>query len=141
MDRHATYDKNNIFARMLRGEMACYKVYEDDDVFALLDIMPLSEGHTLVLPKEPAMNLMDISPETLSKLIVVTQMLAGKVMSAVEAEGVQIIQRSFEAAGQEVFHFHMHVIPRFKGEPLRERDLVPDQALKTIQSKIVAAVG
>lgn len=140
MDRHSNYDQNNIFARMLRGEMACYKVYEDDGVLAFLDIMPVSDGHLLVIPKADAMNLIDITPEALTNVTLASQKLAKVAMRALSADGVQIVQRSYEAAGQEVFHFHMHVIPRYKDTPLKERALAVDGALKALQEKLVAAL-
>lgn len=140
MDRHTSYDPNNIFARMLRGDMNCYKIYEDDGVLVFLDIMPTSDGHMLVIPKAEAMNMLDITPEALSNVAVATQKMARLAMRALDADGVQIIQRSFEAAGQEVFHFHMHVIPRYKDTPLKERELAVDSDLKRAQEKLVAAL-
>lgn len=141
MDRHASYDPHNIFARILSGEMACYKIYEDDDVLAFLDIMPLSDGHLLVIPKAAAMNLLDITPQALTQVTLAAQKLAKVAMTALNADAVQLVQRSGEAAGQEVFHFHLHVIPRYKEIALKERELAVDGALKATQEKLIAALN
>lgn len=113
------YDDNNIFAKMLRGEIPCHKLYEDEDTLAFLDIMPRSEGHTLVVTKEKARNLFDVSPEALAKLMAVVQRLAPRIKEAVGAEGVLIQQFNEAAAGQTVFHLHVHIVPRKEGEPLK----------------------
>ena len=106
------YDESNIFARMLRGEIPCHKLYEDQDTLAFLDIMPRSEGHTLVITKEQARDLFDISPEGLGKLMAVVRKLAPKIQQAVGAEGVLIQQFNGAAVGQTVFHLHVHIVPR-----------------------------
>jgi histidine triad (HIT) family protein len=113
------YDPNNIFAKILRGEIPCYKLYEDDDTLAFLDIMPRSEGHVLVISKEKARDLFDISPEALGRLMAVVQKLAPKIKQAMGADGVLIQQFNGEAAGQTVFHLHVHIIPRKAGQPLK----------------------
>jgi len=113
------YDPNNIFAKILRGEIPCHKLYEDEDTLAFLDIMPRSEGHVLVISKEKARDLFDISPEALGKLMAVVQKLAPKIKQAVGADGVLIQQFNGEAAGQTVFHLHVHIIPRKAGQPLK----------------------
>jgi len=113
------YDPNNIFAKILRGEIPCYKLYEDDDTLAFLDIMPRSEGHVLVISKETARDLFDISPEALGRLMAVVQKLAPKIKQAMGADGVLIQQFNGEAAGQTVFHLHVHIIPRKAGQPLK----------------------
>src|SRR4030042_5135929 len=100
------YDENNIFAKILRGEIPCHKLYEDDDAFAFLDIMPRSEGHALVITKEKAENIFDISSAGLAKLMAVVQKLAPKIRDAVGADGVLIAQFNGETAGQTVFHLH-----------------------------------
>jgi histidine triad (HIT) family protein len=111
----AAYDRDNIFAKVLRGEIPCHKLYEDDDTLAFLDIMPRTDGHALVITKEPAPDLFGISPEGLAKLMGVVQKLAPKIKNAVGADGVLIQQFNGAAAGQTVFHLHVHIIPRKEG--------------------------
>jgi histidine triad (HIT) family protein len=113
------YDENNVFAKVLRGEIPCHKIYEDGDTLAFLDIMPRSEGHALVITKERARDLFDVSPDALAKLMAVVQKLAPKVKEAMGAEGVLIQQFNGEAAGQTVFHLHVHIVPRKEGEMLK----------------------
>ena len=113
------YDQSNIFAKMLRGEIPCHKIYEDEDTLAFLDIMPRSDGHALVITKEKARDLFDISPEGLAKLMAVVQKLAPKIQQAMGAQGVLIQQFNGAAAGQTVFHLHVHIVPRQEGEALK----------------------
>src|SRR5437762_1339620 len=113
------YDPNNIFAKILRGEMPCYKVYEDDKAFAFLDIMPRAPGHTLVLPKSPARNILDVAPDDLAHVIKVTQKIAKAAMAAFGADGITVQQFNESAGGQVVFHLHVHVIPRHEGIALK----------------------
>jgi histidine triad (HIT) family protein len=111
------YDSDNIFAKVLRGEIPCHKIYEDEDTLAFLDIMPRTEGHALVVTKEKARDLFDIKPEALGKLMAVVQKLAPKIKEAVGADGVLIQQFNGAAAGQTVFH--LHIVPRKEGEALK----------------------
>ena len=113
------YDENNVFAKMLRGEIPCHKLYEDADTLAFLDIMPRSEGHALVITKEKARDLFDISPKALAKTMAAVQKLAPKIAETVGADGVLIQQFNGAAAGQTVFHLHVHIVPRKEGEPLK----------------------
>jgi len=113
------YDSNNIFAKILRGELPCYKVYEDDKVFAFLDIMPRAPGHTLVLPKAPARNLLDVNPDDLAAVSKAAQKIAKAAMTVFGADGITIQQFNEGAGGQVVFHLHMHVIPRKTGVALK----------------------
>lgn len=113
------YDETNIFAKVLRGEIPCHKIYEDEDTLALLDIMPRSDGHALVITKEKARDLFDILPGALAKLMAVVQKLAPKIKDTMGAEGVLIQQFNGAAAGQTVFHLHVHIIPCKKGETLK----------------------
>ncbi|MHA1133749.1 MAG: HIT family protein [Alphaproteobacteria bacterium] len=115
----AAYDPDNIFAKVLKGEIPCHKLYEDEDTLVFLDIMPRTEGHTLVITKEPAPDLFGITPEGLGKLMAVVQKLAPKIKDAVGADGVLIQQFNGAAAGQTVFHLHVHIVPRKDGEPMR----------------------
>jgi len=137
------YDENNVFAKVLRGEIPCHKIYEDDDTLAFLDIMPRSDGHALVITKEKARDLFDISPEGLAKLMAAVQTLAPKIKQAMGADGVLIAQFNGAAAGQTVFHLHVHIIPRKDGEPLRpEGARMEDQAkLATTAEKIRRKLG
>ncbi len=111
----ATYDTNNIFAKILRSEIPCFKVYENDHVLAFLDIMPRAPGHTLVLPTAPARNLLDCPAEDLAHGARVAQKIAQAAMSALGADGVTVQQFNESAGGQVVFHLHVHVIPRHDG--------------------------
>jgi histidine triad (HIT) family protein len=110
-----SYDPQNIFAKILRGELPCYKVYEDDKVLAFLDIMPRAPGHTLVLPKAPARNLLDVEPGDLAAVTQAAQKIAKAAMTAFSADGITIQQFNEGAGGQVVFHLHVHVIPRTAG--------------------------
>ena len=133
----AAYDPNNIFAKILRGELPCYKVYEDDKAFAMLDIMPRAPGHALVLPKSPARNVLDVAPDDFAHLMKVVQRVAKGIVAAFGAAGVTIQQFNESAGGQVVFHLHVHVIPRRDGIALKppasvkeEASVLSDQALK-----------
>jgi len=114
-----SYDQNNIFAKILRGELPCNKVYEDEKALAFLDIMPRAPGHTLVLPKAPARNILDVAPDDLAHVMNVAQKIAQAGMKAFGADGVTIQQFNESAGGQVVFHLHVHVIPRYDDDPLR----------------------
>ena len=113
------YDPDNIFAKILRGEIPCHKIYEDENTLAFLDIMPRSPGHALVVTKEEARDLFDVSPKALVKLMAVVQKLAPQIKDAMGADGVLIAQYNGAAAGQTVFHLHVHIIPRKEGVELK----------------------
>lgn len=115
----SAYDNTNIFARILRGELPCHRVSEDADTLAFMDIMPRAPGHTLVIPKNPARNILDIEPASLAKLAVTVQKVAGAVKSAMAADGLTIQQFNESAGGQVVFHIHFHIIPRWDGISMR----------------------
>jgi histidine triad (HIT) family protein len=132
-----SYDPNNIFAKILRGELPCHKVYEDEHALAFLDIMPRAPGHTLVLPKAPARNLLDVEPSDLAHLMQVAQKIARASLKVFGADGITIQQFNESAGGQVVFHLHVHVIPRKAGVPLKppasvkeEANVLSDQALR-----------
>jgi len=132
-----SYDPNNIFAKILRGELPAHKVFEDDKTFAFLDIMPRAPGHTLVIPKSPARTLLDIAPEDLAQLIKATQTIARAAVKVFAADGLTVQQFNEPAGGQVVFHLHVHVIPRQNGVPLKppasvkgDPAVLSDQALK-----------
>ncbi|MDR6950908.1 histidine triad (HIT) family protein [Ancylobacter sp. 3268] len=113
------YDPNNIFAKILRGEIPSHRVYEDDKVLAFLDIMPRAAGHTLVIPKAPARNLLDVEADDLAAVMAAAQRIARAQLGVFEAEGITLTQHNEHAGGQEVFHLHVHVIPRRLGVELR----------------------
>ena len=112
------YDPSNIFAKILRGEIPCHRVYEDSAVLAFMDVMPQGTGHTLVIPKADSRNLLDADPSALSSLIAAVQKVAVAAKRAFEADGVTVMQFNEAPAGQSVFHLHFHVIPRFEGTAL-----------------------
>jgi len=133
----ANYDTNNIFAKILRGELPAHKVYEDDKSFAFLDIMPRAPGHTLVIPKSPARTFLDIAPDDLAHLVKVAQKIARAAVTVFAADGLTIQQFNEPAGGQVVFHLHIHVIPRINGVPLKppasvkeDPAVLSDQALR-----------
>jgi histidine triad (HIT) family protein len=109
------YDSNNIFAKILRGELPAHKVYEDAKAFAFLDIMPRAPGHALVIPKAPARNILDADPADLAHVMAVAQRIARAAMKAFAADGITIQQFNEAAGGQVVFHLHVHVVPRHEG--------------------------
>ena len=113
------YDANNIFAKILRGEIPSHKVYEDPDALVIMDAMPQSPGHTLIIPKAPSRNLLDADPEMLARLAPLVQKIMRAVKEAFAADGVTLVQFNELASGQTVFHLHFHVIPRIEGTPLK----------------------
>lgn len=112
------YDKNNLFAKILRGEIPSIKVFEDAHALAFMDIMPQAKGHTLVIPKAEAENLFDLPSEIAAPFLLATQKVARAVKAAVNAPGIMIAQLNGSAAGQTVFHVHFHIIPRTVGVDL-----------------------
>jgi histidine triad (HIT) family protein len=137
------YDPNNIFAKILRGELPCHKVYEDDKTFAFLDIMPRAPGHTLVLPKAPARNILDVDADDLAHVSKVAQKIAKAAVKAFEADGITVQQFNEGAGGQVVFHLHVHVIPRKSGvsmkPPASEKE--KPEVLAEHAKKLAAALG
>jgi len=136
------YDNNNAFARILRGEFPCHKVYEDDHVLAFLDIMPRAPGHTLVIPKAPARNILDIKEEDYVHVARATRRIARAAMTAFKADGITVQQFNEAAGGQVVFHLHVHVMPRHDGIALlapasRKEDV---KVLEDNATKLVAAL-
>ena len=119
MSLDGAYDRDNIFARILRGELPAHKVYEDDKALAFLDIMPRAPGHTLVIPKAPARNILDVDRNDLAHVMEVAQKIARAAMRAFAADGITIQQFSEPAGGQVVFHLHVHVVPRHDGVSLK----------------------
>lgn len=137
------YDPNNVFAKILRGEMPCHKLYEDDDTFAFMDIMPRGQGHCLVVPKAPARNILDVGEDSLAAVAATTQKLARAVVKAFEADGVTVQQFNEPAGGQVVFHLHVHIIPRFEGVALRPHtgQMEKPEVLATGAARIKAALA
>jgi len=115
----ADYDPDNIFAKILRGEMPCYEVYQDDKTLAFLDIMPRVDGHALVIPNAPSRNILDIAPADMAAVMETAQKIARAQMKAFSADGITIQQFSETAGGQLVFHTHVHVLPRHDGVRLK----------------------
>jgi histidine triad (HIT) family protein len=113
-----SYDSNNIFAKILRGEIPSHKVYEDADALVFMDAMPQAAGHTLVVPKAASRNLLDADPEALARVAPIVQRMARAVKAAFGADGVTVVQFNEPASGQTVFHLHFHIIPRHEGVPL-----------------------
>lgn len=137
------YDDNNVFARILRGEIPAHRVYEDERCLAFMDVMPQTEGHTLVIPKFPARGLFDLPPEQLTSLIVATQKVASGVRAAFEPDGLAIMQFNGAASGQTVFHIHFHILPRYMGKDLNThaREVADGAVLKGHAAKIRTALA
>ena len=137
------YDPNNIFAKILRGELPCHKVYEDDKAFAFLDIMPRTPGHTLVLPKAAARNILDVGADDFAHVAKVAQKIAKAAMTAFAADGITIQQFNEGPGGQVVFHLHMHVIPRKAGTPMKPpaSEKEKPEALAEHARKLAAALA
>ena len=115
----AQYDPSNVFAKILRGEMPCTRVFEDAETLAFMDIMPRCDGQTLVIPKAPVRNILDATPADLAIIMRTTQIVSRAAMRAFGAQGVTIQQFNEAAGGQVVFHMHVHVLPRHDGERLK----------------------
>ena len=136
-----TYEPDNIFAKILRGEMPCCKVYEDDVALAFMDIMPRAEGHTLVIPKTPARGLLDMPADALGPYMQRVQKVAAAAKSAMRADGLTLQQFNETAGGQVVFHLHFHILPRWDGVALKPPGTMADKAvLEANAAKIRAAI-
>ena len=135
------YDPQNVFARILRGELPCHKVYEDEKTLVIMDIMPRADGHVLVLPKAPSRNILDVSPDDLAAVMETVRKTAAAVRRAFDADGVTIQQFNESAGGQVVFHLHVHVIPRREGVPLRPHtgEMAPADTLKSLATRIASS--
>ena len=114
-----SYDPQNIFAKILRGEIPSHKVYEDEDTLAFMDVMPQVDGHVLVIPKAPSRGLLDADPTVLARTMAVVQKVAAAASKAFAADGFQIRQYNEPAGGQTVFHLHFHILPMHEGQGLR----------------------
>ncbi|MEM8919974.1 MAG: HIT family protein [Pseudomonadota bacterium] len=144
MSLHGAYDPDNIFAKILRGEMPCVKVYEDDLALAFMDVFPQSPGHTLVIPKAvTARNFLELPADKIGPYMARVQKIAKAVEAALKPDGVVITQFNGSAAGQTVFHLHFHIIPRQEGEGLGGHgagEMADMDELQAIAGKIVAAL-
>ncbi len=136
-----TYDNNNIFAKILRGEIPCIKVYEDELTLAFMDIMPQAQGHTLVIPKEAAVTLHDLSDEGAANLIKKVKLVAGAVKKGLNADGITLFQLNGETAGQTVPHIHFHILPGSYLTAKAHASVSADSSeLEAIAEKIKAAL-
>ncbi|MFQ5635082.1 MAG: HIT family protein [Gammaproteobacteria bacterium] len=138
-----TYDNDNIFAKILRGEQPAFTVFENENCLAFLDVMPQADGHTLVLPKTPATDLFDLDPDAARELIVAVQHVARGVRSAFEPDGIRLMQLNGTEAGQSVFHIHMHIVPCYAGRPMRGhgRDFAAPETLEEHAAMIRKALA
>ena len=141
-----SYDPNNVFAKILRGELPCEKVYEDENTLAFMDVMPRADGHVLVIPKNGARNILDIAPADLQATVATLRKVARAVKSGMKADGLTIQQFNEPAGGQVVFHLHFHILPRWEDVPLRPHtgEMAPREALAKFASRIrdaLAAAG
>jgi len=136
------YDSNNIFAKILRGEIPCVKVYEDDHTLAFMDVMPEADGHVLVVPKESAETILDLSAAGMAAMMATTQKLAKAVDKALKPDGILLKQYNRPAAGQSVFHVHFHILPRWEGVAMAPHGKVMVDAakLEPIAAKIRSAL-
>ena len=144
MSLHGEYDNQNIFAQIIRGEAPCYKLYEDEDVLAFLDVFPQSFGHTLVIPKRSAARtILDIDSDSLSKVMAVAQKLTGVIVDELEPAGVQVAQFNGAPPGQTVFHIHMHIVPRYAGETLSVHagGKAPPEELAALQARLLKRIA
>ena len=145
MSLDGTYDDGNIFAKILRGEMPSARVFEDEHVFAFMDVFPQSKGHTLVIPKHSsARNLLDEEPQVLSELILCVQRVARAVRAALKPDGLRVMQFNGAVSGQTVFHLHFHIIPRWEGVPLGRHaggGMADPAELKVLADQIAAKIS
>jgi histidine triad (HIT) family protein len=143
MSLDGAYDRDNIFAKILRGEMPAIKVFEDDQAVAMMDLFPQSPGHVLVLPKAQARNLLDVDAQTLQSLVLHVQTVARAVKEALNPDGLTVMQFNGAAGGQSVFHLHFHIVPRWEGAAMKghgqagmaDKDELAEQA-KRIAARI-----
>ena len=144
MSLEGQYDRDNIFAKILRGEIPSTKVFEDKDVLAFMDVFPQSRGHVLVISKtSKARNLLDVEPKVLEKLALATQKLTKAVCKALNPDGVLVMQFNGQTAGQTVFHLHFHIIPRYEGEPMKghgQAGMADMNELQALARKIASAL-
>lgn len=137
-----TYDNQNIFAKILRGEIPCFKIFEDEETLCFMDIMPRTEGHCLVIPKSPCRNMLDATPEQLAACMKTVNKVANAAKTAFAADGITLFQFNEAAGGQEVFHLHFHIHPRHDGMAIRPPGTMGDMdVIKANAERIIAALG
>lgn len=139
-----TYDPQNIFAKIIRGDAPCYRLYEDEDVLAFLDLYPQSYGHTLVIPKRSAAcNLLDVDTDALCRVMAVVQRLTRAIVEELQPDGVQVSQFNGTAAGQTVFHIHFHIVPRYAGTGMGAHAAQEADAdeLEALRQRLVRRIG
>ncbi len=145
MSLDGTYEDGNIFAKILRGEMPCAKVFEDGEVFAFMDVFPQSRGHTLVIPKHSkARNLLEVEPEVLAPLILGVQRVTRAVRSALNPDGIVVTQFNGAASGQTIYHLHFHIIPRWEGVAMGRHasgGMADPAELKVLAEQIAAQIA
>ena len=138
-----TYDSNNVFAQILRGEMPSYPVYEDEKTYAFMDIMPASKGHTLVIPKSEAENIFALEPGYISAVAKTSKLVAEAIKEALNPSGVLVTQLNGADAGQTVFHYHMHIIPVYSENPMKihSNKMENKGVLETTANEIKKRIG
>lgn len=144
MSLQGTYDPQNIFAQIIRGEAPCYKLYEDDDVLAFLDLFPQSHGHALVVPKRSAArNILEVDSDALCKVMGVVQRLTRVIVEELNPDGVQVAQFNGAPAGQTVFHIHVHIVPRYAGQGLgiHAAQKADPAELEQLQARLVRRIN
>jgi histidine triad (HIT) family protein len=145
MSLDGTYDPNNIFAKILKGEMPSARVFEDDHVFAFMDVFPQSKGHTLVIPKQSsARNLLEEEPQVLEKLILGVQRVARAVRAALKPDAITVMQFNGAVSGQTVYHLHFHIIPRWEGQPVGRHasgEMADAGELEALAERIAAMIS
>ena len=137
-----SYDDENVFAKILRGEMPCHKVYENESIIVFMDIMPMSDGHVLVVPKSPAEDIFDLSEEYLKEVIKTTKVISHAMKKALSPSGLIVKQFNGPDAGQTVFHYHMHIIPVYNGAPNKNHgyEMEKPEKLESIAKRIAAEI-
>ncbi len=137
-----SYDKQNVFAKILRGEIPSVSVFEDDKTLAFMDVMPEAEGHVLVVPKEDAQDMLDLSAEGLTAMMATVQRVARAVDKALAPDGIALKQFNRAPAGQSIFHVHFHIVPRWEGVTLAPhgKGMVQAAQLEPIAAKIRSAL-
>ncbi|UUC51795.1 HIT family protein [Pseudomonas citronellolis] len=144
MSLQGTYDAQNIFAQIIRGDAPCYKLYEDDDVLAFLDLFPQSHGHALVVPKRSAArNILEVDSDALCKVMGVVQRLTRVIVEELNPDGVQVAQFNGAPAGQTVFHIHVHIVPRYAGQGLgiHAAQKADPAELEQLQARLVRRIN
>ena len=134
MSLTGTYDSENIFAKIMRGDMPCVKIFEDGGVIVFMDAFPQSKGHVLVVPKAPSRNLLEVAPKDIGRLFGAVQRIATAVDKALSPDGITVTQFNGAPAGQTVFHTHVHIIPRYEGESLKGHSGAAMAEMKDLES-------